>query len=137
MDDIDREALAALDLDAIADSFHAAHDRLYGYHLGDTETGIELVNLRLIAHGVTDKPRPSRRRAPGGADPRKGSRPVYQPDAETFAEVPVFDGEALAPGFEAAGPAIVETALTTTFLPAGFELAVDGLGTLMLSESRR
>ena len=129
---IDRHALLDLDVAGIAERFHAAHDRLFGYHLGDTDTDVELVNIRLTAHGITDKPRLASP-TPTGEAPRKGSRPVYLPDAEAFAEVAVFDGEALAPGFEIAGPAIIETAVTTTFLPARFDLAVDGLGTLILT----
>ena len=137
VDEIERRALLDLDIAGIARRFHAAHDRLFGYHLGDTDAEIELVNIRLTAHGVTDKPRLARPAPPAGGIRRKGGRPVYLPDAGAFAEVAVLDGEALAPGFETAGPAIVETAMTTTFLPPGFDLAVDELGTLVLSGGGR
>ena len=132
IDDVDRQSILDIDIVRISALFHAAHDGLYGYNLGDTETVIELVNLRLTAYGITDKPALTFASATG-APARKGSRPIYLPDAEAFAEVPVFDGEALEPGVSTHGPAIIETAVTTTVLPDGFALEVDDLGTLVMS----
>ena len=44
------------DIDAMTAAFHRAHDRLYGYALAEEGTPVELVNLRLAAFGLTDKP---------------------------------------------------------------------------------
>ncbi len=41
------------DRPAIAAAFHAEHDRLYGYHLEAEGTGLELINVRVRAIGVT------------------------------------------------------------------------------------
>ena len=136
VDGIARRTLIEPDISGIARRFHAAHDRLFGYHLGDTDADIELVNVRLAALGITDKPRLARP-TPSGGTHRKGARAVYLPEAGDFADVVVLDGAALAPGFTITGPAVVETAVTTTFLPPGFDLAVDPLGTLVLTGGGR
>lgn len=129
----DRAMLA--DIEAMTDAFHAAHDQLYGYALADGETAVELVNVRLAAFGATEKPAP-RRIAELGEPISKGVRDVYLPDRDGFEEIVVLDGDTLPAGFSGAGPTIVETALTTAFVPAGFDVAVDELGTLILTESR-
>jgi N-methylhydantoinase A len=128
-------ALEACDREVIAAAFHAAHDRLYGYHLGADGTEIELVNLRLTAIGLTDKP-PLEEQPKAGPDPAaaaKGRRPAYLPDEGGFAEVPVFDGERLAHGMQIKGPAIVEQVNTTTFLPPGHDLACDAGGSFLVT----
>ena len=129
-----RDRSMLTDIEAMTDAFHAAHDRLYGYALPDGDTAVELVNVRLAAFGVTGKPRPGRifrREEPAP----KGSREVYLPDQKDFVSVEVFDGDTLPAGFRGAGPAIVETALTTAFVPAGFDIAVDDFGTLILTDT--
>ena len=129
------DTLESCDVAAIAAAFHAAHDRLYGYHLADEETAIELVNLRLTAIGVTEKP-PLETQPEAGPDPAtalKGRRPVYLPETRDFAEVAVFDGEHLAHGMRIEGPAIVEQVNTTVFLPPGHDLACDAGGSFMVT----
>jgi N-methylhydantoinase A len=138
IEDIPLAEIATLDLAAIAARFHRAHDRLYGYSLSETGTPIDLVNLRLAATGVTAKAalaeEPRRGADAGGA--LKGRRAAYLPDDRRFVEMPVFDGDRLRHGNALAGPALVETAVTTIFVPPGYDLAVDKLGTCVLSERR-
>lgn len=129
-----RNRSALTDIEAMTEAFHAAHDRLYGYALADGETPVELVNVRLAALGVTEKPAP-RRISNLGEPVSKGGRNVYLPDRGRFEEIEVFDGDTLPAGFGDSGPTIVETALTTAFVPAGYDISVDGLGTLILTDS--
>ncbi len=136
VEDVPQAALDDFDLAAIADLFHAAHDRLYGYSLKEEGTGIELVNLRLTAFGITDKPEATPE-PEADADPsaaKKGRRPVYLADQGDFAEVAVFDGDLLRHGNRLAGPAIVETVVTTIFVPPGFGLAVDPYRNCILTD---
>ena len=63
---IDAGALAAL-----AEAFGREHQRTYGHRAG-AEEPVEIVNLRVVAHGVSDRPRvPERLRVdrPGAARP--------------------------------------------------------------------
>lgn len=124
------------DWDAIRGAFHDRHDRLYGYALREEQTPVELMSLRIAASGRTDKPPSPRepRCEPDAGHARKGSRPVYQPQAKAFADTPVYDGDRLRHGNRLVGPAIVEKVTTTVFVPAGFNLEVDALGGFLLED---
>ncbi|MBI5445293.1 MAG: hydantoinase/oxoprolinase family protein [Deltaproteobacteria bacterium] len=121
-------------LDYLSEALHAAHDRLYGYSLKGTPTEVEIVNLRVTAVGVTEKPS-LKRMEPEDADAakyRKGSRSVYLPRERAFREVPVYDGEAMVFGNCVAGPAILEQITTSTFVPPEYNAVVDSVGTFSL-----
>ena len=136
VDEIPETALKSLDLETVTAMFHRSHDRMFGYHLAEEETPVELVNVRMTALGRTPKPdlavRPDAGPDPSAA--RKGSRPVFEPVAAEFVEAPVFDGDGLAPGNALSGPAIVETAVTTILVPAGFGVEIDSVGTAVLTD---
>ncbi|MDE0334408.1 MAG: hydantoinase/oxoprolinase family protein, partial [Defluviicoccus sp.] len=127
----DRSTLT--DIEAMTAAFHAAHDRLYGYALPDGETPVELIGVRLAAFGTTEKP--AARPLSGRGEPvSKGMRNVYLPDRDAFENIETLDGATLPAGFQGNGPAIVDTPLTTAFVPAGFAIAVDDFGTLILTD---
>lgn len=121
-------------LDYLSDVLHDAHDRLFGYSLKGTPTEVEIVNLRVTAVGITEKPAMARM-TPDDADSsrhRKGIRSVYLPRARAFGDVPVYDGEAMAFGNQLSGPAIVEQITTSTFVPPEYNVVVDSVGTFSL-----
>ena len=114
-------------LKAIASRFHAEHDRLYGYSLEKEGTPLELINVRLSAVGITDKPT-SAAGERAGADPSaslKGRRRAYVPETGLFADVPVYNGHTLEPGNRISGPALVEQVNTTLFISGDFDAVVD------------
>ena len=125
-----------LDLDALAARFHARHDQLYGYAVPSAP--MELVTLRLIAIGETEKPRLPEmpKQPPSSEHARKGTRRAYLPHIQDFAEIPVFDGDILAHGNFVSGPALIEQATTTVFVPNEYDMQCDALGsfTLFLKE---
>ena len=129
-----RDVLERGDYAALAEAFHAEHDRLYGYQLREEGTGLELINVRLRSLFPTTPPslpvvaEGSRDRS--GA--RKGSREAWVPESGKYEEVAVYDGTLLLAGNELAGPCLVERADTTLFITAAFAARVDGLGSLVL-----
>jgi len=120
------------DWKTVRELFHAQHDRLYGYALREEGTAVVLLNLRLTAIGVTEKPRLVR-------EPRrkvkalKGKRPVYLPERKRFASVPVYDGDRLGHGNRLAGPAIIESVNTSILVPPRHVAEYDALGNCILS----
>lgn len=138
VEDIPPAELDPVDFGAVAARFHAQHDRLYGYSLAAEGTPVELVNIRVTAFGVTDKPTsvPSQRGGPDASHARKGKRPVYLPDESRFVEAPVYAGERLIHGNRLPGPAVVEYVTTSIFVPPGWDLAVDGYGTAAMTARR-
>ena len=120
----------ACDFRAMAEKFHPMHNKLFGYSLEEEGTPVELMNMRVVTVGVTDKPRflpmEFASEDPGGAFKHK--RRVYLPQKKEFAEVPVYDGLALKFGNRIRGPAIIEQVNTTTFVTPEYRVLVDKYG---------
>jgi N-methylhydantoinase A len=116
--------------DAIADRFHRQHKNLFGYCLDDEGTAVELINIRLMCIGKTDKPELQTEDYDGG-DPSgafKKSRTIFLPLQKKLQEVDVFDGFKLKFGNRIGGPAIVEQVNTTAFVTPEYNLMVDKYG---------
>jgi N-methylhydantoinase A len=120
------------DLSGVAKRFHEAHDRLYGYAL--TDTPLELINVRGVACGLTDKPALPEAPLTPGAAAALGRRRVWLAEQRDFAEVPVYDGEGMGAGARLDGPGVVELATTTIVVPAGWRLETDRHGSFLLEQ---
>lgn len=122
------------DISSMARRFHPAHNALYGYSLEDQGTPIELINMRLVCIGSTDKPEFQQQKY-AGEDPSrayKRNRKVYLPIQKEFREVSVFDGLALEFGNHIEGPAIIEQVNTTTFVAPEFNVLTDRFGSFTM-----
>ncbi len=115
-----------LDVEAIAREFHERHRATYGH--ADPGGEVELVNVRLTARGVVDKPAPPG--PPRAASGAAASRAVWF--GGRALPVDVFEREALPPGTTLRGPAIVEEFGATTVVPPGWGVTIDDLGDLAL-----
>jgi N-methylhydantoinase A/oxoprolinase/acetone carboxylase beta subunit len=113
----------------IAD-FHREHQKLYSYH--HPQRQVEVVNIRVKAVGLSHKLRLNKH-------PWKGK----QPRRAAFKEHPLYFGPErypgyiynrahLEPGNELSGPALVVDPESTTFLPPGFKLRMDGFLNLII-----
>ena len=116
---------AADPLPQIVERFHDRHEELYTYALREQDA--VLVNARAsvigVLPGVPEEPRLAER-APSNPN---GERRVWLRDWTT---VPVFEFDGLAPGQTIAGPAIVESAMTTVLLRPGNRATVTPNGWL-------
>lgn len=113
-------------------AFHRAHQKLYSYH--QPERPVEIVNIRLKSVGSTKKIRLAKR-------PLKDSDPggAFMKNQDLFFEkkkykAAVFVRERLEPGNRISGPALVLDRESTTFLPPGYLLEVDGLLNLIIGK---
>ena len=120
-------ALSEQELDRVYERFDDLYERTYGRGSGYREAGKEIMNFRLTATGVLDKPRLQRYSlSPGYAsDAFKGRRKVFFEEFEEPRETPVYGFEALRPGNEIAGPAVIETPVTTIIVNPGGRAAMD------------
>ena len=112
-------------------SFHAEHDRTYGF--AAEEEPVECVSLRLTTIGRIAKP-PPRALAPGPAPEPKQTRPVYFGEAGGYVDCPIYDRHALGAGARIAGAAIVEEFDSTTVLHPGYALKADRQGNLIIAK---
>ncbi len=123
------------DFPAIAARFHKEHNRMYGYSLEDERTPIELINVRVRAVGVTEKPA-FMEDDYAGEDPSaalKGERQIYLPEQQRLHTVPVYDGHKTRHGYRMTGPAIVEQVNTTLLLTSSFDCECDKYGSFAVT----
>ena len=128
------DAIAAGDLDTIATAFHAEHNRMYGYSLEEQETAVEIINIRLQAIGVTEKPAYQAETFAGtdASAARKGERRIYVPEKAQFQTAPVYDGHATKFGYRITGPALIEQVNTAILVSAAFDCVCDKFGSFAL-----
>jgi N-methylhydantoinase A len=120
----------AMTTDGVARSFHAAHLQTYGH--ANESGSIELVNVRLTAHGVVAKPELGQYRSAtrGLGEALVEERPVWFEGG--FRSCPVYERERLPERAEVDGPAIVEEFGATTVIFPGWRGWLDELGNLRL-----
>lgn len=113
--------------------YRQAFDRLHGKRFGyaDPKRPTEIVNVRVTAAGLTQKPAlpftkprrvsrpPIAARRPGRFDGRSVSMALYR-------------WESLAPGASAQGPAVVTGGEATVVVPPKFSFSVDGFGNVLI-----
>jgi N-methylhydantoinase A len=122
---------ADFSLDALAAAFHTGHRIRYGHCTPDAP--VEFVNLRIAAMGRIRAGTVPYRAPDAGADAVLGSRRVVFAGKEH--ETPVYHRARLVPGEYGEGPAVVEEDSSTTVVPPGWAIAVDGLGNLLMTRS--
>jgi N-methylhydantoinase A len=112
-------------LEALADAFAAAHQRMYGFIA--EEDPVQLVTFRVEAAGIvpkaTFKPQPDA--GPDAASAIIARRDVWLPEAGGFVTCPVYDRDHLRAGNRIAGPAIVEQMDATTVVLPGMVARVE------------
>ncbi|WP_247003022.1 hydantoinase/oxoprolinase family protein [Halosolutus gelatinilyticus] len=116
----------AIDAAAIAERFHAAHERAYGYKMDES---IEVVNLRATATVPGTEPIV---RHDGGGDALVDTREAHFPGAGPR-EATVYERDRLESGATIDGPAILEQAESTTVVPPTWTGEVLADGTLAMT----
>jgi len=109
-------------------AFDRRHERLYGYANPDRPT--EIVNVRVSATGLTEKPKLPFTRPRRAFVPRPASRRPGRFGGRSVT-VSFYRWEALAPGAAGAGPAVITGGEATAVIPPGFRFHVDGFGNLV------
>ena len=119
-------------LDALAEGFAAAHERMYGF-VAEGEA-VQLVTYRVEAIGVVRKARlvPQPMAGDDAAAAVVARRDVWLAEAQDFVACPVYDRELLQPGNRIPVPAIVEQMDTTTVILPGTTARVDAYLNLIL-----
>lgn len=121
--DLGDGAVTAADMRA---AFRARYRELYRYV---QEAGADLPVEALVWRVRVSGPMPDRQERPasvsGRASPVKAERPIWVPARAAMETAPVYDRYALAPGFEARGPLVVEEAESTLIVADTSTLSVD------------
>jgi N-methylhydantoinase A len=121
-------------LERTVESFHAMHERLYGFSVPSEP--VELVNVRLRAIGRLYRGEKERYAAVPKSAPRvasMGTRKVaFGPAKSDRIDVPVFARTSLSPHARFSGPAIVEQSDSTLLVPPNRSVSVDAYANLLI-----
>jgi N-methylhydantoinase A len=111
--------------------FHKVHDRSFGFHY-EGEQDVELVNLRVRAVGVQN--RPSIKANEGNGQPGKpfGSRKVYWKGLG-WTDSPLYERTELVDGQTIQGPAIIQEYGSTVVVPGKWTCTADRYQNLILT----
>lgn len=115
--------------------FNATHRATYGY--AEPSEPCEIVNLRISALGLIEKPNLSADASAGATRSsdamaaKKGSRPVFFAGAG-FIDCAVYDRLRLSHGASLLGPAVIEEPDSTTLIHPGWRARVERFGVLAI-----
>jgi N-methylhydantoinase A len=122
--------ITTAETDKLAEEFHRKHEKLYTFSM--PWVPIEFRTLRLIAKVPVDKIK-LKKIAAGTGDVSKAlkrKRLCYFDNA--YIDTSIYDSYELKSGDVILGPAIVESPVTTTVIPLGFNCIVDEYGNYIL-----
>ena len=115
---------------AIAAGFHERHRQTYGHD--NRSEPVQIVNLRVAAIGTIPSLRIRQETAGADASPTKSERSAwFRSTGETKARI--LDRAQMPAGFEAFGPAVIESLESTILLPPGWVARMDADGFVILS----
>ena len=120
-------AITESDMEELYALFDDLYERAFGQGSGYREAGKEILTFRLVATGLLKKPhiKAEVARSSDGAQAIKGRRDVYFDEARKFVATPVYDFTKMHPGAAFAGPAIIETPVTTVLVNPNDRAAMD------------
>ena len=125
--------LTADDANAMAQSFHDLHERMFTYNV--TDSSVDLFHWRVVATRKVAAPEtpPADTGSTEVEDAKKGTRRVYFGDINDYRETNIYDGDALVQGMEVTGPAVVEQKNTTIVVFPGQSMSVNKFGDFVLA----
>ncbi|MCR8548196.1 hydantoinase B/oxoprolinase family protein [Salipiger sp. P9] len=116
--------------DAIRKAFEEVYEARYTQVPGEAE--LEILSFRVRVSGPVPEPTIAQAGSDGAAGPAlKGTRQAYFD--EGFVETRIYDRKALRGGDRFEGPAIIEEPESTTIVPPGDEVFIDGAGNICIT----
>jgi N-methylhydantoinase A len=116
------------------ENFHKKHLAIYGYAVKSEP--VELVNVKLIAVGIVEKPKLKEKPLHGKKPAEKAviaKRKVFFEQNNDYIETPVYRRERLKAGNVINGPAVIEQYDATTVVYPDWIASVDRFGNIVLS----
>ncbi len=125
--------LGAADMDRLIGDFEAEYARRYGEGAGFRQAGVQVIDLRLEAVGLTPKPTLSTMvDGAGAAGQRPDQRDVFWPGKDLAMATTIYRGAHIVAGQLLRGPAIVEQDYTTVVIHPGQTATVDKFGNIVI-----
>lgn len=121
--------------EAVYNRFDVLYETLYGQGSAYREAGKEIITFRLTAIGPLRKPNIRRQSsaAANTADAVKGRRAVYFEEHKDFIPTSIYDFERMNAGMSIAGPAVIETPVTTIVINPNDRATIDEFRNVRIS----
>lgn len=116
------------ELDAFIAEFHRQHEAIYTYSVPGEP--VEIVNVRLRAIGLVDKPAQNADAGATHSPASVGTRQVWFDDRHVTTQL--YRREALRSGAVINGPAIIQELSSATVVPPGARATLDPYGNILL-----
>lgn len=127
-------SLTTEDISSAAQSFHAHHERNYGY--ARRNEPVEFVNLRLVALGKLPEMQPAKTISKG----KKALQPIdYRKvffEGTSPLKTAIYQREHLHKGQHISGPAIIEQLDSTIVIFPNYQAVTDSYGNLLITSQR-
>ena len=123
--------LAEATMEQQIETFIERYESIYGKGSAFTGAGVQIGVFRVVGRGRIRTPALPKLEAGPAASPA-GTRQVYW-EGDGFVETDIWDGAAIGPGTEIAGPAIVEMSVTTIVVQPGQRGRVDDYGSFVIT----
>jgi N-methylhydantoinase A len=123
-------ALGLEDAARLRAEFEKLYGAIYGVTMADQD--VECVTWSVTVSAPSETPVAAKPVQKHPGPPPRAQRRVYEPALGRMVDFAVYQRDDLAPGAELAGPALIEEGQTTTVVPVGFTLLVDGAGYLVM-----
>jgi N-methylhydantoinase A len=112
------------DIDDMIDRFEAKYEEIYGEGAGASESGFELVAVRVDGYGQSTKPELEQTVESNSASPSK-TESVFWPRKSERLDTTIYYEEDVGPGVTLDGPAVVRMENTTIAIPADDTCEID------------
>jgi N-methylhydantoinase A len=123
--------LTAEDMERQVTTFVERYESIYGQGSAFTAAGVQISVFRLTGRGRLRTPSLPELEAKGPVEPA-GSRDVHW-EEHGFLTTGIYDGAAMGPGADIAGPAVVEMSNTTIVVQPGQRGRVDDYGSFVIT----
>ena len=133
---IDKGKLNESDLDDLKKAFGNAHEHAYGYQ--DKERPVQIVNYRVSAVGLSDKPEVDHIQERSASVPKENEvRQVRFEKQCKFIETPVYLRDDLPSDCVLQGPSIIEQMDSTCVIPPGWTALSDQYGNILVERKEK
>jgi N-methylhydantoinase A len=122
-------------LEQLRSGFPALYEAEYGAGTAWEGVPVMLLVARVVARGIAQKLEPTAEEPVlDGAPVPVGTRRIFRAVEGESVEAAVYAADAMRPGTQISGPAIINGPLTTIQVPPGWRLDVDRMGNLTLHD---
>lgn len=124
------EEISLDSIENLKKSYNDYHQQVYGHH--NPNGAIETVNLRLAGIGLIDRIQKSKEKEKDNVSPKSYNNSKVIFSNQSF-DTGIYQRSGLEPGTKLEGPVIIEELSSTTVVPPGYNVKIDGYRNIIIT----